>query len=94
MMISLRWSGVKFQQLMINQFQVLLALYGDIAFASVVICILVAIMVYFVAARAIAENTLLKETKSDLARLKKENAEQWAKLHKNMKKIGKELSNF
>lgn len=51
-------------------------------------------MVYFVAARAIAENTLLKETKSDLARLKKENAEQWAKLHKNMKKIGKELSNF
>ena len=50
-------------------------------------------MVYFVAARAIAENTLLKETQSDLARLKKENAEQWMKLHENMRKIGKELAN-
>ena len=44
-------------------------------------------------ARALAENELLKETQSDLARLKKENAEQWKKLHENMKKIGKELSN-
>ena len=74
-------------------FQVLLALYGDIYFASVIIGIIVAIMVYFVAARAIAENTLLKETQSDLARLKKENAEQWMKLHENMRKIGKELAN-
>jgi len=73
--------------------QVLLALYGDIYFASIIIGIIIAIMVYFVAARAIAENTLLKETQSDLARLKKENAEQWMKLHENMKKIGKELAN-
>ena len=61
---------------------------------SYVICIFLTIIVYFVVAKAFAERTLLRETEADLTRLKKENAEQWKKLHDNMKKIGSELATF
>ena len=62
--------------------------------ASYVICIFLAIILYFVVAKAVAEQTLLRETEAQLKHLRKENAKQWMSLHKNMKKIGTELSKF
>ena len=75
--------------------QLLLLLYGDLtSFASYIICIFLALVLYFVVAKAVAEDKLLNETDADFRRLKKENAEQWKELNKNMRKIGHELAAF
>ena len=75
--------------------QLLLLLYGDLtSFASYIICIFLALVLYFVVAKAVAEDKLLNETDADLRRLKKENAEQWMQLNENMRKIGHELAAF
>ena len=70
-------------------------MYGDLsAFTSYAVCIFLGLILYFVVAKVVAENTLLKETEADLKRLKKENAEKWKQLHDNMKKIGSEMASF
>ena len=73
--------------------QILLTLYGDwSSFTSYVICAILGLILYFVVAKAIAENKLLKETEADLKRLKKENGEKWHQLHENMKRLGYEIA--
>ena len=63
-------------------------MYGSLSpFASYIICGVLSLALYFVVAKALAENSLLKENLANLKHLKKENREKRDELCKNLTEL-------